>query len=213
MPGDQGLVLVLDTGPAIALDRLGYGGALEHRLPGRALLPSTVARELRTGAGRPGAGLVERIHIVSVTEERIDVLRHESGAPASVRDGELGTIALTQDLRRDDPATDLMSVIDDLAARKLAIRTGLTPATGLTGTLGVLRLLHAYSLGAAPLAEEIALLQAAGYRFSPALVHRALQDPPSRQEGVVDHWLAHSRHVSPRSRREPVPERRGRSIR
>lgn len=203
---------MLDTGPAIALDRLGYGAVLERRLPVRAVLPSTVALELRAGVGRPGAGLVGRIDTLSVRSERIDVLRQESAAPASVHDGELGCIALAQDLRGDDPACDVLAVIDDLAARNLAIRNGLTPATGLTGTLGVLRLLHAYALAAAPLADEISLLHASGHRFSRALIERALQAPPTSLEHFADRWLAQSRGVSRGPRRDRVRKSRGRSL-
>lgn len=206
------LTFVLDSGPVVALDRLGYGGTLARGLIGAGVIPTTVAEELQRGAPRPGALLAQRLKVIRTPEAALDGLVREYQVPASVHRGELGVIALTRALRIQDPPVDARAVIDDLPARKLAARAGLTPSS-MTGTLGLLIAIHDAGLAAADLPQEVAALQHAGYRFSAALVQRALDIRPVVGEGRAGERSP--RHVAapiPHPRRRSASRNRGRSI-
>lgn len=207
------LTLVLDTGPVVALDRLGYAESLARGLIGTAVIPSTVAHELHRGEPRPGAGLAKTLKVIHTPETALDRFVREHQVQPSIHAGELGVVALTVALRGQDRGLDARAVIDDLPARKLAIKAGLTPAVALTGTLGLLIVIHDSGLAVGPLAEEIALLQRAGYRFSDALVRRALEVRPDRSETRTPGRLALGVDSPiPRPRRDPVSIRRDRSM-
>lgn len=211
--GRPPLTFVFDTGPILALDRLGYGNSLARGMVGTVVVPSTVADELRRGAPRPTARLAERLKIVHTPETALNRLAREHDIPSSIHRGELGVIALTLALRHRDPALDARAVLDDLRARKVAARVGLTPSEGMTGSLGFLTMIHDGGHAAASLPDEIALLQRAGYRFSAALVKRVLDTPPNRQdEPAAQRWLRRASAPTRHPRGEPALPERDRSI-
>ena len=198
------LTFVFDTGPILALDRLGYGDRLARGMVGAVVVPSTVADELRHGAPRPTARLAELLQTVHTPDVALMRLMHEHEVPPSIHSGELGVIALTLALRSREPTLEARAVLDDLRARKLAARVGLTPGNGMTGTLGLLTMIHDAGQAVAALPDEVDLLQRTGYRFSAALVKRVLETAPAHQpEPTAQRWLSSVPGKHPR--RQPTP--------
>jgi predicted nucleic acid-binding protein len=116
------VIAVADAGPLIILGRTGYLGVLRH-LFAKVIVPDAVWAEVMVDEGsRAGAANVE----ASLWLERRSNL--PAVAIGRLGAGEVQAIALAAHLGAG------RVLLDDLAARKEAVRRGLTPV----GTLGVL---------------------------------------------------------------------------
>lgn len=150
--------VVADTGPLIALARIGRLALLE-RLYGGAVIPSAVRAELAIDSGRPGAKALG----VALNEGWLTVKAPEAldkiTALARILDpGEAEAIVLSEEL----DARFLL--IDDYKGRRIARRRRLR----ITGVAGVL--LAAKSRREIPAVRpDLEALSHAGYRLSPAL--------------------------------------------
>jgi len=157
--------LVLDAGPLIQLDRLGYVSHLS-KLYDKVFLPPAVAHELRQGTDLPGS----RAPYLPWFERRpaspnvLARVRRELQAGM----GEQEAVALALEL-------SATVALDDRKARGYARQLGVA----LTGTLGLLIELHARKLAARTPAEDIDLLAASGMRLTPQLRAAALVITPS----------------------------------
>lgn len=147
--------LVLDAGPLIQLDRLGYVDLLP-RIYDRLLLPPTVAAELRRGGDRPGSRapgrtwLEHRAPLASVMGRIHQDLR--AGA------GEREALALALEL-------GATVALDDLKARRYARRIGVS----VTGTLGLLLEIHGRDLAGRTIEEDLDRLAAGGMHLTERL--------------------------------------------
>ena len=124
------MTVVVNTSPLIALDRIGQLDILT-KLFGKTIRPQSVVDELN--AGRKVYGGSDALFHATWIETQQDppemILRKELGA------GETAVIALALKVKAD------LVILDDLAARNVAVELGLN----VTGTLGVL--LAAYKKG------------------------------------------------------------------
>lgn len=116
----------MNASPLIALAAIG-GLAWLRKLYGRALVTSTVRREVLPGLGRRGEAEIA----VAFRRRQIALLRDEPGEPPlpELDEGEASTIraALAH-------GSHALAILDDLSARKTAQRLGLQ----CTGTVGVI---------------------------------------------------------------------------
>ena len=150
------MLVVANTSPLIALDRIGKLEVLRH-LYGTVLRPQSVVDELNAGQGAYDISrmLRDAEWIVTKPDPPVMALRKELGA------GETAAIALATSLQAD------LVVLDDLQARLVAASLGLR----ITGTLGVL--LAAQRIGLlADTMPAISQLQEAGFRISVALLEK-----------------------------------------
>jgi predicted nucleic acid-binding protein len=117
------LIVVVNTSPLIALDRIGQLEVLK-RLFGRIIRPRSVLDELLEGRRVYGgsADLFNASWMDTVDDPAEAVFRKELGA------GETAAIVLAKKLNAD------LVILDDIAARNVAISLDLT----VSGTLGVL---------------------------------------------------------------------------
>ncbi len=154
------MIVVVNTSPLVALDRIGQISILP-KLFGEIIRPQSVVDEL--DAGRSVYGGSDSLFHATWLETADDppemVLRKELGA------GETAAIALA--LRVD---ADLV-ILDDLAARNVAAELGLN----VTGTLGVLLAAHKKGL-LDDIEKSINALIACGFRLSDTLVRLILKE-------------------------------------
>jgi predicted nucleic acid-binding protein len=121
----EGGIVVADSGPLIALSRIGQLELLPQ-LFGRVQIPSAVWREVTQGAGEGRSGAAEVraapwIDVVSADEASV------AGYALIVDEGEAAAIVVAK-------ACDALLIIDDDRGRRLALRLGLR----IKGTLGIL---------------------------------------------------------------------------
>ena len=144
------MIVVVDTSPLIALDRIGYLYILKE-LFGAVIRPQSVADELI--AGRRIYGGSSELFDADWIENHADpaeiIFRKELGA------GETAAIILAKKLNAD------LVLLDDLAARNVATQLGLS----VSGTLGIL--LAAHKKGRLPdLKSALSTLTDCGFRLS-----------------------------------------------
>lgn len=156
------VVVIADSGPLIALSRIGQLELLPQ-LFGRVQVPSAVFREVTQGAaeGRSGAAEVRAaswIDVVSADEAT------SSAYSLLVDEGEAEAIAVAR-------ARNALLIIDDDRGRRLALRVGLQ----IKGTLGILVLAKRRGLLAhvRPLIEG---LSQRGVYVSQRLIDAVLRD-------------------------------------
>ena len=155
--------VVADTGPLIALARLGELDLL-RRLYGRVAVPPAVKAELAIGSDRPGARALEAALAAGW------ILVHGVSDPVALRElsmllgpGEAEAIAVAAQRRAQ------VLLIDDARGRRIARRRGV-PVAGVAGVL-----LAAKSRGEiAAVGPFLRKLSEAGYRLSPRLVTEVL---------------------------------------
>ena len=157
------MLVVVNTSPLIALDRIGKLELLRE-MYGTILRPQSVLDELN--AGRKSHDLCTVLQnadwIITRSDPPERAFRKELGA------GETAVIALAITVHAD------LVVLDDLQARLVAVGLGLS----LTGNLGVL--LAAHRIGLLPdIREAVRQLQESGFRLSAALVDKLQASQPS----------------------------------
>ena len=155
--------VVADTGPLIALARIGELDLL-RRLYGRVALPPAVQAELAIGSDRPGARALE----AALAAGWISV--HSVSDPVPLRElsmllgpGEAEAIALTEERRAR------LLLVDDARGRRTARRRGI-PVAGVAGVL----LAAKSRREIAAVGPILRKLSEAGYRLSPHLVTEVL---------------------------------------
>ena len=153
------MTVVVNTSPLIALDRIGYLEILP-KLFGHILRPQSVVNELRAGRNvYGGSDLLFNADWMETVEDPVEMaLRKELGA------GETAAIALAFRNKAD------LVILDDLAARNVAIELGLK----VTGTLGVLLAAHKKGV-LKDLRQTITELKSSGFRLSDTLVASILK--------------------------------------
>jgi predicted nucleic acid-binding protein len=145
--------VVVNTSPLVVLDRIEQLQLLP-KLFGQIIRPQSVVDELQAGRIVHGGSdeLYRAVWLQTVEDPPEMVLRKELGA------GETAVIALAVKIGAD------LVILDDLAARNVAVELGLN----ITGTLGLL--LAAHKKGFLPdLKGSIEALKAAGFRISDAV--------------------------------------------
>lgn len=158
----EGSVVVADSGPLIALSRIGQLELLPQ-LFGRVQIPSAVWREVTQGAaeGRSGAAEVRAarwVDVVSADEAMV-------GSYALIVDeGEAAAIVVAK-------ASDALLIIDDDRGRRLALRVGLR----IKGTLGILVLAKRRGL-LSQVRPLIDALPRCGVYVSQSLIDAVLRD-------------------------------------
>jgi uncharacterized protein len=123
----------------------------------RVVVPEAVASELLARPRSPG-GEIPNQPWVERLEPTARSLRHVRAQPPPVDPGETAAIALALDL-------SALVVLDDRRARRRASRAGLR----ITGTLGILVIMHRSGLATQNLPSDVELLERTGMRISPAL--------------------------------------------
>lgn len=155
-PGEAGKeTAVFDASPLIFLDRLGYAPSLRKLY--WVVLPEAVASELLARPRSPG-GKIPHQPWVQHSAPAAHTLRRVRAEAPTVGPGETAAIALALDL-------SALVVLDDRRARRRASRAGLR----ITGTLGILVVIHRSGLAARSLVSDVAILERAGMRISPTL--------------------------------------------
>ena len=157
-------VVVADTGPLIALARIGQLDLL-RRLYGRVVVPPAVHTDLAIDSNRPGAKVLAGVFaagwaaVESVTDSSV-----RSELDQLLGPGEAEAIALAE---QEGPR---FLLIDDARGRRAARARGL-PVVGVAGVL-----LAATSRGElAAVGPALDRLSDAGYRLSPRLVAATLE--------------------------------------
>ena len=152
-------VVIADTGPLIALARIGQLDLL-RRLYGRVVVPPAVHTELAIDSNRPGAKALAGVFaagwadVVAVTDASVRLELDQLLGP-----GEAEAIALAE---QEDTR---FLLIDDARGRRTARSRGI-PVVGVAGML-----LVAKSRGElAAVGPVLDRLSSAGYRLSPRLV-------------------------------------------
>ena len=163
-------VVVADTGPLIALARIGRLGLL-RRLYGRVVVPPAVHTELAIDSNRPGAKVLAGVFAAGW-------IAVETVMDASVRvelDQLLGPRRSGGDRARRAGRHPLPLLIDDARGRRTARARGI-PVVGVVGVL-----LVAKSRGElAAVGPVLDRLSDAGYRLSPRLVAATLDRADER---------------------------------
>jgi uncharacterized protein len=158
------LIVVSDASPLISLSAVGHLELL-HQLFGEIAIPPAVLDEItRAGPGRPGSIEVQTASwIVSHTLEKDFLPRALEG---ELDRGEAEAIALAVELRAD------LLLMDERRGRRVAARFELKAL----GILGIL--VDAKRKGLLTKVEPVLddLLTRAGFRISPALYRRALEE-------------------------------------
>jgi predicted nucleic acid-binding protein len=153
------VIVVVDTSPLIALDRIERLDVL-RLLFGRVVRPQSVVDELLSGKSVHGGSgaLFDAPWMETVPDPAEAVFRKELGA------GETAALALAKTMGAD------LILLDDLAARRVAFGLGLR----VSGTLGVLA--AAAQRGIVPdFAEAMESLRRAGIWVSDSVVAAALE--------------------------------------
>ena len=121
-------MIVADTGPLIALARIGQLDLL-RRLYGEVLVPPAVVEELALGSGRPGAALLERAVESGWLVEQSASFKPATQEPTpSLGRGETEAIVLAAQ------KSPQFLLIDDARGRRTAHQQGL-PTIGVAGVL------------------------------------------------------------------------------
>ena len=144
------MIVVVNTSPLVALDRIGQLEILPH-LFGRVIRPRSVVDELLAGKRVYGgsSNLFNAPWMDTVDDPTEAVLRKELGA------GETAAIVLAKKLNAD------LVILDDIAARNVAVNLDLP----VSGTLGVLA--AAFRKGYLPSLESaVDELEKCGFRMS-----------------------------------------------
>lgn len=216
--GDR--ILVLDSGPAIALDQLDYARVLAEQDDLTLALSPVVVNELTRKPGAPGSAVPGMAHTLLPPEEAVASVMNDPRRPRGLHAGELETIALAEYQGMVATAAQVTAVIDESAARSFAQHRGLTPPQRLTGTLGLLHLVHVRGLNRRGLEQEIGVLRGSGYRLAPRLAEtfvrqtrQELNAARARQEARYRATLSsRGRHRSRGPVRRAPDPRRGRGI-
>lgn len=162
-------ILVLDSGPAIALDHLDYARVLAEQDDIALALAPIVVDELTRKERAPGSGVPGMAQTLLPPGQAVASVLADPRRPRSLHAGELETIALTEYQVAVASAAQVTAVIDEKAARGFAQNRGLTTPQRLTGTLGLLHLVHVRGINCRPLEKEIEVLRGSGYRLDPRL--------------------------------------------
>ena len=151
--------IVSDTGPLIALARVGHLDLL-RRLYGQVIIPPAVHAEFALGSNRPGArALAATLQAGWVVVQPATDMNVVSEVARHLDRGEAEAIALAEQ------RSARFLLIDDAKGRRIAHRRGVRVA----GVAGVL--LAAKSQGVlGAVAPVLEALSRAGYRLSPRLI-------------------------------------------
>lgn len=155
--------IILDTGPAIALDRLGYADLLSGEKDLLLSLPLPVAEELAAKPDHPGGRLPARLCVRSLDHLDIHPMQREIRGPI-LGPGEIGVIAAAED-QWSGGGKPACAVIDDRDAWEFA-RSRWGGVDRLTGSLSLLYLVHERRLEKRPLREDVDLLARSTHRLS-----------------------------------------------
>jgi predicted nucleic acid-binding protein len=153
------VIVVVNTSPLVALDRIGQIDLLP-KLFGKIIRPQSVVDELNAGRSVYGGSdaIFRATWLETVDDPPEMVLRKELGA------GETAVIALAVRVKAD------LVILDDLAARNVAVELGLP----VTGTIGVL--LAAYQKRILPdLQGVVNALKSSGFRISDSILTSILK--------------------------------------
>lgn len=176
--------IVLDTGPTIALDRLGYLDVLLGQRDIRLVLPRPVAEELEAKPEAPGAGVAPRLSICDLPRADLESVRRPGAGPA-LGAGELAVVLVAERLRKEHPQSSVLAIIDDRDAWRFAAhRWG--GSEELTGTLGVLYFIHERGLQRRDLQADVGKLRASGHHLSEAEVEHFLSSTRKALRAVRD---------------------------
>ncbi len=150
------MLIITNTSPLIALERIGQLSLLP-KLYGKVVRPQAVLTEIEEGKGKYGISdnLYNADWLETVKDPPEMNLRRELGA------GETAVIALAV---RDN--ADLV-ILDDLAARNVAIELGLS----VSGTLGILLAAHKRGL-LKDITLAVDALTMTGFRVSQNIMER-----------------------------------------
>lgn len=165
--------IILDTGPSIALDRLGYVEILSREADLLLSIPEPVARELSAKPDAPGGRVPALLQVRPVDGVAIDLLQRRAGRPILGR-GEIGVIlsAERQWSSSDRPAC---AVIDDRDAWEFA-RARWSGVERLAGSLSLVYLVHERELQRRPLHHDVEALMHSTHRLSEAQAARFMQN-------------------------------------
>lgn len=211
--------IVLDTGPTIALDRLGYIDRLLSQRDLRLVLPRPVAEELEAKPEAAGARLARRLPISEVASTDLEGASRRRSGPA-LGAGELGVVLVAERLPEERSPSPVIAIIDDRDAWRFAFRRW-GGSDELTGTLGILYFVHERGLHSGNLRADVATLRANGHRLSEAEVEhflaaaaRALRALPDSPLPAGELWLNRMRAAGLRrsTSRRPSREPAERSI-
>lgn len=153
--------VVVNTSPLVALDRIGRLDLL-HKLFGEVIRPQSVVDELQAGRIAHGGSseLYNAVWLKTADDPPEMILRKELGA------GETAVIALASRIQAE------LVILDDLAARNVAVEIGLK----VTGTLGIL--LAAYQKGILnDIEATVSALSESGFRISENMIQSILKRP------------------------------------
>jgi hypothetical protein len=172
-------ILVLDAGPAIALDRLGYVPMLRGQDDITLAIAPAVAGELRSKPGAPGYNVPDLAVTVNPDAAAMKAVMDDGRRPRALHAGELETIAVVEGLGKLPSATPgapgsipVSAVIDDSVARRFARARGLGASNQLTGTLGLLGLIHVRGINLRSQDGDIEGLRQMGYHLDSRLVEQ-----------------------------------------
>lgn len=164
--------IILDSGPSIALDQLGYIEVLATEGDLLLSLPEPVARELGSRPDRPAGRLPEQLRVRAVGSTEIRQLQRDAGRPI-LGPGELGVILAAEDQWSRGCARPACAVIDDRDAWEFA-RARRGGLDRLCGTLSLLYLIHERRLERRPLRQDVEVLVRSAHRLSDAQATRFL---------------------------------------
>lgn len=162
--------VIADTGPLIALARIGEIGLL-RRLYGRVVVPPAVHTELAIDSNRPGAKVLARVFAAGwIAVERVVDSRVQWKLDQLLGPGEAEAIALAEQKESS------FLLIDDARGRRTARSRGV-PVVGVAGMLLAAKA-RGEIVAVGPVLER---LSDAGYRLSARLVAATLDRADERR--------------------------------
>lgn len=164
--------IILDSGPAIALDRLDYVEVLGRESDLLLSIPEPVSRELAAKPDRPGGRLPELLATRSVESALIDKLQRQVGKPV-LGPGEIGVILATE-RQWSGGGKPACAVIDDRDAWEFA-RARWGGVERLCGSLSLLYLVHERQLQRRSLSDDVEVLMRSTHRLSEAQATRFIR--------------------------------------
>lgn len=150
--------VVVNTSPLAALDRIGRLDVLP-KLFTEVIRPQSVVDELQAGGKIHGgsSALYSSAWLKTVEDPPEMILRKELGA------GETAVIAIASRIQAE------LVILDDLAARNVAVELGLN----ITGTLGVLLAAHQKGI-LSDIEQAVFALTESGFRVSDKMIRSVL---------------------------------------
>lgn len=161
-------IIIADTTPLIVLSKIGYLELLRNSFQ-EVTIPEAVYSEIKAGNDTVSKLVEENLSWIHVRQIKNRDLM--SGFSSILHAGEVEAIILAEELKAN------LLLVDDKAARKAASSRGFK----ITGTLGLI--LHFKQMGWIPSVEDaLALLDQAGFYFSPALKKAILKQAGELKE-------------------------------